>query len=208
MGGAVTVQDLLDKEAVRQVIATYARGVDRGDPELVRSCFWDDAVDHHGFATLGPEDLAAASKSMSAVFESTMHFLGNSLVEIEGDRAHSETYCIAYHRLSPHRLSPDHLRPREVAAFDRLVGFRIIDQLERRDLVWKFAERVYLFEWSRVDEAQDGWRSALAGLSPALDAVVAHWPTPAGALTGRRDRTDLAYARPGDRLGGGNGRTA
>jgi SnoaL-like domain len=185
------VQRLLDKDAIRDVIAMYARGVDRGDQGLIRSCFWDAAIDYHGFATMDPDHLAAASGSMTAVFDSTMHFLGNSIICVEGDRAHSETYCVAYHRLT----APS------AEVFDRLVGFRIVDKLERRSSHWQFLERVYLFEWSRIDEVQSGWRAALDNQSATLNAVLKHWPMPAGAMYDKRDKSDPAYDDPHTTMG-------
>ena len=42
------VQELLDREAIRDCIARYARGVDRFDRELILSAFHPDAIDEHG----------------------------------------------------------------------------------------------------------------------------------------------------------------
>ena len=40
---------LLDREAIRDVYTRYARGLDRGDAELIASAYHPDATeDHHG----------------------------------------------------------------------------------------------------------------------------------------------------------------
>jgi ketosteroid isomerase-like protein len=174
---------LVDKDAVRGVIAEYARGVDRCDFELMRSCFWDDAVDVHGFMIATPDELVDAAKGMLPNFESTMHFLGNSIVMVDGDEANAETYCIAYH----------HIAGRERGDYDRVVGMRIVDKLERRGDEWRFTKRTYVFEWGRVDPAAVGWKVNLAGASPGLDRMLEHWPLPVDAIRGRRDRTDPSY---------------
>jgi ketosteroid isomerase-like protein len=178
---AVTL--LVDKEAVREVIARYARGVDRCDFELMRSCFWDDAVDVHGFMIATPDELVDAAKGMLPNFESTMHFLGNSTVAVEGDTAHAETYCVAYH----------HIVGGGRGDFDRVVGMRIVDSLERRGDEWRFTKRTYIFEWGRVDPAATRWKASLAGASSGLDRMLPHWPLPADAIRGQRDRTDPSY---------------
>ena len=54
---AAAIALLVDKEAVREVIACYARAADRCDFELMRSCFWDDALDVHGFMIATPDEL-------------------------------------------------------------------------------------------------------------------------------------------------------
>jgi ketosteroid isomerase-like protein len=174
---------LIDKEAVRETIATYARSVDRCDFELMRSCFWDDAIDVHGFMVATPDELVEAAQGMLSSFESTMHFLGNSMVSVDGDEAHAETYCIAYH----------HIVCGERGDYDRVVGMRIVDRLQRRGDDWRFAKRTYIFEWGRVDPAAVGWKTTLAGTSANLDRMLEHWPLPADAIRGRRDRADPSY---------------
>ncbi len=49
------VRELHDKEAIRTVIATYSRGIDRRDRELLLSCYHPDAVDDHGLFVAQPE---------------------------------------------------------------------------------------------------------------------------------------------------------
>ena len=40
----------------------------------------------------------ALRKSLTR-YDSTMHFIGNQLVEVTGNTASSETYAVAYHRM-------------------------------------------------------------------------------------------------------------
>ena len=44
----LTVDDLLAKEEIREVILRYARGIDRMDFDLVSACYHPDAYDDHG----------------------------------------------------------------------------------------------------------------------------------------------------------------
>ena len=39
------LQELLDKQALYEVVARYCRGVDRADEELVRSAYHPDAIE-------------------------------------------------------------------------------------------------------------------------------------------------------------------
>ena len=94
----MTVDELLDQQAVRDVLIRYTRGIDRMDPDLVRSCYHPDAYDDHGAFQGGTEEFVAWFQQALSFFERTMHFVGNQLVEVDGDIAHAESYCVAYHR--------------------------------------------------------------------------------------------------------------
>jgi SnoaL-like domain len=50
------IQELLDKEDIRDLLLRCARGMDRSDWELVLSCYHDDAVDDHGAYRGGARD--------------------------------------------------------------------------------------------------------------------------------------------------------
>ena len=39
---------LSDHDAIRQVVARYARGVDRLDADVMKSAYWPEATDDHG----------------------------------------------------------------------------------------------------------------------------------------------------------------
>jgi hypothetical protein len=140
------LDELLDKQAIHEVVLRYCRGVDRMDRELVRSCYHDDAVDHHGNFEGGVEELLDWMWQTTAKFDISMHLLGNQLIELHGDVARVETYGIAFHRGDPDK------RHRNLTN-----GFRYIDRFERRDGEWKIAQRVVVTEWTRVDDPADWW---------------------------------------------------
>ena len=130
---------LLDKQAVREVVLRYCRGIDRLDMELVRSCYHDDGVDHHtGFSGPADDYVAWVDKALRH-FGGTMHFVGNCLVEVDGDRACSETYGNAHHWGEPY----------EDPRLNFTSGFRYVDRMERRDGEWRIAERWAVREWTR-----------------------------------------------------------
>ena len=39
--------EIIDRHEIWQVLLRYGRGLDRFDRELVRSCYFDDAIDDH-----------------------------------------------------------------------------------------------------------------------------------------------------------------
>ncbi len=162
----ISIEEVVAREEIRDVLLRYTRGIDRLDLELVRSCYHDDARDDHG-AYQGDLDgfLAWVGDALS-YFDSTMHFIGNQLIEIEGDVAHTESYCVAYHR----RGARDGEQPH-----DLVTALRYVDRLERRaEGQWRIADRVCVFDWSRRDAVVDEW---------AMD----------GAVRGRRGPDDPVW---------------
>ena len=42
------ILELLDREAIRDCLHRYSRGIDRRDFDLLKTVFWQDAIDEHG----------------------------------------------------------------------------------------------------------------------------------------------------------------
>ncbi len=127
-----------------EVVLRYCRGVDRLDLPAVRACYHDDAVDHHTGFDGNPDDYVAWLDVVLRRFAGTMHFVGNCLVEVDGDRARAETYGNAHHWGDP---VDDPTR-------NFVSGFRYVDRFERRDGVWRVAERWAVREWTRSIPAE------------------------------------------------------
>jgi hypothetical protein len=161
------LQRLLDEAAIKAVQIRYCRGVDRMDWELVRSCYHPDATDDHGDYVGGVDGFIEYCKAGTPNFESTTHFTGNQLVEVDGDTAWAEHYARAYHRV---RAGPDG------PAKDLVVNCRYVDRLERRDGEWRFASRVIIVDSENVEPVRELW----------VDPVL---------LRGKRDRADPSYLR-------------
>jgi len=157
---------LLDQRQIEDAILRYCRGIDRMDRELVRSCYHPDATDEHGSFSGGVDEFLDWVWRLLARYESTMHLIGNVLVEVEGERAAAETYGVAFHR-----------GPESSPQLNLITGFRFLDRFERRGGgPWKIAARVAVTEWSRRDD-------------PA-----GRWPVPESLRSGRRDGSDALYS--------------
>jgi len=154
MADQVRVGRLLAQQEIRDVLFRYCRGIDRRRYDMVRDCYHPDAIDDHGEFVGGVDGFIAHVEANLPRFERTMHFLGNVLIELDGSRARSEAYCVAFHRLRPNRTKP---------ARDFLVGLRYVDDFEERAAGWRIATRVCAFEWSRIDPVPDGGYEFPAG---------------------------------------------
>lgn len=161
----MTVDDLLAKQEITELLYRYARGVDRADWDLVRSCYHDDATDDHGVVRGSPEEFIAVVRQALGSMTATMHTIGNVLIEVDGDAAASEAYAVCWHRFPAE----------DGGRRDMTVGVRYVDRMERREGEWRIARRTVVWEWSR------------------LDPVAEEFPTGGDFVWGRRDRSDVSY---------------
>jgi len=156
-----TLQRLADRVAIQDCLARYARGVDRGDWDLVRSAYHPDAWDAHGDYKGGIDGLIAWLEHRFAGVDNSMHLLGNCLIEFAGaDHAFVETY-FGSSRLRP----PTDAERAGLQAEDMLcreAWGRYADRFERRDGQWRVAHRVVVIERAFTTVALRGKRAGTA----------------------------------------------
>ena len=146
-----------DRAKIYEVLVRYCRGVDRRDRELIRSTYHADAEDDHGTYQGGLEGfLDFVENEVHSRFRTTMHKLGQALIEVQGDRARSETYAVCHHVSEEGGLDVS----------DSVMGIRYLDHFERRDGEWRIAQRLLLWEWIRHDAVialDPDWTLGIAG---------------------------------------------
>lgn len=157
---------LIDRQKIYDILARYCRGVDRGDVELIRSVYHDDATDDHGmFRGLGTDFASWIVDWEHENIKKCQHFIGNFSCDLQGDTAFTETYCISF---SEDRTG------RNATVYNRY-----IDRFEKRQDEWKIADRLVVLDLTRTDEAGPPF-----GDVPGWDFT---W--------GTRDRNDPSYRR-------------
>ncbi len=172
-GTDATSQTAIDALTARQQIAdltlAYCRGVDRADEALLKSIFHDDSIVISGpFNGNGQLFASEICGIVRAAFDQTFHSIANQWIEVSGDSAIGETYVIAIATMTD---------PQEGKS-DMLSGGRYLDRFSRRAGVWKFAERTFVSDWSRIDKTtreMDGGTSDLHGRQGPDDPVYAMW---------------------------------
>ncbi|HEY0649555.1 nuclear transport factor 2 family protein [Phenylobacterium sp.] len=165
--------DRLNSRAeITEVVLRYVRAIDRCDEALLRSCFHADARHRHGTFDGASADFCGHAMAVCRAVEATHHQLGPVSIELVGETAFVETYFTSHHRFGA--VPPPGGQPHE----DRFMGGRYVDRFERRQGVWKIAERQGINEWLRYEPASDR----------------GFWSGPAGQR-GRRDRDDPVYRR-------------
>ncbi len=143
----VALRDLVDKQAITEVLYLYARGWDRMDEEVLRTCFHPDSTHSHGGFEGLSSDFIAFGLDACRTVRSMSHLITNPLIVVKGDRAISECSFLAHHR-----------RPRTDGGEgeeDFFLKGRYLDRFERRDGVWKIARREGYHDFERVELPAD-----------------------------------------------------
>jgi ketosteroid isomerase-like protein len=141
---------MLDEREIERLIIRWARAVDRLDRSELASVYHPDAVEHHGtFDGPANEYVDFVIDTALPRYVSTSHYVTNCLVEVDGDRAHAETFVLAAH-----------LGDENGDRVLDLMNARLVDRLERRDGSWRIAERTVVHDWDMTEsiEAVDRWQ--------------------------------------------------
>jgi ketosteroid isomerase-like protein len=143
---AVSPQEAADRLAIRELVDAYAHCADRRDAQGQMALFTED-TDFLVFMDYGsqtPTQQLHGRSSLAPVFDNlntyavTMHFNGQSTVELDGDTATGESYCLAHH-LS---IAEDGSRTLMVASI------RYLDTFVKQNGRWLFAERRLMVNWT------------------------------------------------------------
>ena len=137
---------MADKFECAELVAKLAKGIDRCDADMVRECFQPDATDDHGMFKGTAEEFIAWVMPLLETMKRTQHVIGQSLVEVSGDKAASESYFIAHHTIA----TPD-------GDIFMIAAGRYLDSFERRDGTWKISHRHAIYDWNSVNPSTDNW---------------------------------------------------
>jgi hypothetical protein len=134
-----SLQELSDREAIRQVLSTYTRAINRKDKDLLASIFHIDGEDDHGtFRGTAADFPSWAIDYMDRLFEFTAQCTGSVVIDLQGDRAETESFASVVHVI---KAVDD-----EGRQFDVLFC-RYLDTLEKRDGQWKILKRELAMDW-------------------------------------------------------------
>ena len=153
------LREVVDRQEIHQALMRYSRGVDRQQEAMVNSVF-DVGGINDGGTPLPATHLAKRVADIEPL--PRMHFIGNVLIELEGDTAYAETYFIAYSSST-----------RDGKPYTRTRAGRWLDRFERRADGWKIANRRVVDEWARLDEVRElpAGLGGHRGVSGSGDAV-------------------------------------
>ena len=168
------VLSLWDKQEISEVINKFARALDRVDGELMKSTYWEDAIEEHqdpiypdlfSWNENAHKFVPLAMKGFEAL-EVTQHRISNILIELDGEAAKAEAYVYAYH------VAKDE----NGVAHEGILGGRHLFDFVKKDDVWKIQHRVTIFDWNRNNVASAIWSENFSR-----------------HLRGQRDENDASY---------------
>ncbi len=135
--------DLPAHEQIRQAAARFARGVDRLDAALMKSAYWPDATDDHGFFVGNAMDFCDHVVSSHGTLAATMHCMMNHAIEVDesAGTGRGEVYVVTYV-----------LRGEAGRGVVETWWGRYLDAYERRQGEWRILSRVCVHEFTRADE--------------------------------------------------------
>lgn len=150
---AENLNDLVDREKIRDGLARLARGEDRRDATLLRGCYWPEATVDHGVFVGSFEEYLAWVVPGAPSIPVTLHTLGQSLIDLRGGTAMVETHVTAYHRI-------------DMGGEERdvVIGGRYLDRMEKRGQEWRIAQRTMLYDWTRDFGRSVDWSQGLLGM--------------------------------------------
>jgi len=144
------LQTVIDKSEIGDVLATFARGIDRIDENLLRSVLHPDATFDLGpgvFQGTGGDYVHWVIGVVQGI-RSSHHMISNVRVELEGDVALVESYYQAHMRIE-----------KSIGREDVFMGGRNLDRFERRPSgpagVWKIVHRKQIIDWVRTEAVSD-----------------------------------------------------
>jgi uncharacterized protein (TIGR02246 family) len=127
-----------DRLALQELAARYARAVDRRDYAAFSALFTADGVLHGpGYAMRAHGEIEKGIRLIER-YESTQHCVHQQLVDVRGDTATGETYCVARHVYS-----------RDGIARKLDMGIRYLDEYVRSDREWRFRRRELVLDWTQ-----------------------------------------------------------
>ena len=138
-------KEAADRIAIKNLIDGYSHDADRREAEKQAGLFTPDGeievfqgepgVNKATALIKGRKDLIVGFQTLKK-YDITMHFNGQSTIQIKGDTATGETYCLAHHiwKENGQRML-------------MVMGIRYYDTFVRIGGRWYFARRQLIFDW-------------------------------------------------------------
>jgi hypothetical protein len=136
-----SIEGLMAKEEIRELVLLYSRGVDRKDAALLRSLYTTDGTDTHGDTFDGiAEDYVKFLERAFPHMRYSGHHVCNHLISVDGEVGEGEVYALAYH------IVPD----RQGGWLEDFMCVRYIDRYRREEGRWRFAKRVVSYDMRSI----------------------------------------------------------
>ena len=141
------LQELLDKQAIAEVIQRYSRTLDWLDDEGQASCFWPDAVIDYAYFKGTAADFLPVVMAIERSSQRRWHMLSSLAIRLHSpSRASTECYGQA-----------TGVRDNDGVWTGNIYGGRYLDEFEKRGDEWRISSRLYLLDWTQALPDQPGF---------------------------------------------------
>ncbi|MDJ0919915.1 MAG: nuclear transport factor 2 family protein [Henriciella sp.] len=128
---------LSDREAIRDCLYRYCRGIDRADETALRSAYWPDGSDDHGPFKGSAEGFIAWALQALEQVDRSIHQIHNILFDFHEGGVAVESYFSAFQR--------------QVGAGGKLQQWdlkgRYLDWFVKRGNEWRILNRKVVYDW-------------------------------------------------------------
>lgn len=157
-----SVVALMDREAIRECMFRYCRGIDRQDEAALRSAYWPDATDRHGpYQGSATGFIDWALEKLRTQGERSVHNVANLSITLRGTQAAVETYFTALQRD----------RDAQGTAREVFLAGRYLDRFEKRGEEWRIAQRTVVYDWVRPLGTPEGTEAERFGPRQPIGGV-------------------------------------
>ncbi|MGJ7512566.1 nuclear transport factor 2 family protein [Variovorax sp. GT1P44] len=175
-----SVVELMDREAIRECMFRYCRGIDRQDEASLRSAYWPDATDRHGPYEGGATGFIDwALEKLRTQGERSVHNVANLSITLRGTQAAVETYFTALQRD----------RDAQGIAREVFLAGRYLDRFEKRGEEWRIAQRTVVYDWVRPLGTPEGSEAERFGPRQPTGGVRGNDPVHALLATTQQPRS-------------------
>lgn len=134
---------LTDREAIIELMATYANALDTKNYDEISACFFDDATaDYVGFTDplVGADEILPHMRRSLDPLDASQHLFSNFIVSIDGDSAKLRCDILA-----------QHIRKGSEGPNSFMAGGKYEVILIKADSRWKFRSITARSSWSQGD---------------------------------------------------------
>lgn len=131
------IDELLAREAIRDCLYRYCRGIDRADEAALTSAYWPDGTDNHGPYEGSAKGFVDWAMKVLPHMDRSIHQIHNILIEFREGGAAVESYFSAFQR-----------QPGADGQMQQLdMKGRYLDWFVKRGEEWRILNRTVVFDW-------------------------------------------------------------
>ncbi len=159
-----SIDVLVAKDEIRELVMLYSRGCDRKDIELLRSLYTHDATDSHDRTFDGPANayIDFLERSLPQLRYSGHHVCNHLIsVDLERGEGEGEVYALAWH------VYPG----RQGGLVEDFMCVRYIDRYRKDSGRWRFAKRVVRYDIHTTRPYESAGEGPHVGADPSYSQL-------------------------------------